>query len=251
MRKINKDLTAIPKSLSDKRTSDRRKEVIESTKYPSEDKKYNDRYKTKDIKTALKGLYHGKCAFCEQKIEAAHIEHFRPKSIYYWLAYSWDNLLYICPTCNTKKSDSFEVSIRASYQAEDLEKIHGLASEYHAIEQNKMIHPELENVESQIYFTLNGKISSFNSRVQYTIDTCQLRRDFLNAERKNLIDELEKKIVSRLMEHHSEDAHAAAKIFGLIEDFISDAKREDLPYTLFRRYCVDYLLGEWLGKLGL
>lgn len=63
-----------------------------------------------DVKDALDKIYSKKCAYCEKKIfEHGQVEHYRPKSIYYWLAYSWDNLLLCCSACNVYKSDNFEV----------------------------------------------------------------------------------------------------------------------------------------------
>ncbi len=56
----------------------------------------------------------GKCAYCETNVlVAAHgdVEHFRPKSTYWWLAYCYDNYLFACQICNqTYKSDHFPVS---------------------------------------------------------------------------------------------------------------------------------------------
>ncbi len=51
---------------------------------------------------------HGKCAFCEAPNSATYygdVEHFRPKSVYWWLAYCYDNYLYSCRICNGTKSD--------------------------------------------------------------------------------------------------------------------------------------------------
>jgi uncharacterized protein (TIGR02646 family) len=45
----------------------------------------------------------GKCAYCEGKAShVAHgdVEHFRPKSEYWWLAYCYDNYVYSCQICN-------------------------------------------------------------------------------------------------------------------------------------------------------
>ena len=65
-------------------------------------------------KAQLKKDTNGKCAYCEANTEvAAHgdVEHFRPKSVYWWLAFSFDNYLYSCQICNqTYKSDSFPIS---------------------------------------------------------------------------------------------------------------------------------------------
>ena len=58
----------------------------------------------------------GKCAYCESlAATVAHcdVEHFRPKSIYWWLAYCYDNYLFSCQLCNQSyKSDEFPVSKR-------------------------------------------------------------------------------------------------------------------------------------------
>lgn len=92
-------------------THERRKELILKNEY-IEENKYNSRYKQDDVKKALQTQYKNKCAFCEQYSERWDVEHYRPKTIYYWLAYSWDNLLYACPTCNQDyKKAKFDLKI--------------------------------------------------------------------------------------------------------------------------------------------
>lgn len=67
----------------------------------------------KAAKEQLKADTGGKCAYCEAPTDAvAHgdVEHFRPKSIYWWLAFCFDNYLFSCQICNqTYKSDNFPV----------------------------------------------------------------------------------------------------------------------------------------------
>ncbi len=52
-----------------------------------------------------------KCAYCEaDTATVAHgdVEHFRPKSVYWWLALCVDNYVYACQICNQSyKSDGF------------------------------------------------------------------------------------------------------------------------------------------------
>lgn len=65
---------------------------------------------------------HYKCCYCEFKIPMGYndVEHYRPKASadrrpgcllrhgYWWLAFTWDNLLYSCPACNrSAKNDRF------------------------------------------------------------------------------------------------------------------------------------------------
>jgi hypothetical protein len=67
----------------------------------------------KAAKPQLKLESGGKCAYCESPTDTvAHgdVEHFRPKSKYWWLAYCYDNYLYSCQICNeVYKRDEFPV----------------------------------------------------------------------------------------------------------------------------------------------
>lgn len=72
-------------------------------------------YNHRDVKAALRASQHDKCAYCETLNPTSHdvVEHFRPKNgwrqtrsdalqkpEYFWLAYSWGNLLFACDRCN-------------------------------------------------------------------------------------------------------------------------------------------------------
>ncbi|MEL7002749.1 MAG: hypothetical protein AAFN93_08455 [Bacteroidota bacterium] len=67
----------------------------------------------KTAKDQLKKETYGKCAYCEsntQVVAYGDVEHYRPKSIYWWLAYTYDNYLYSCQICNQRyKSNHFPV----------------------------------------------------------------------------------------------------------------------------------------------
>ena len=57
----------------------------------------------KAAKSQLMAEAHDKCAYCESKITVVaygDVDHFRPKSVYWWLAYCYDNYLYSCQKCN-------------------------------------------------------------------------------------------------------------------------------------------------------
>lgn len=74
---------------------------------------FDDSY-WKTAKPQLKKESCGKCAYCEANTAVvAHgdVEHYRPKSIYWWLAYTYDNYLYACQICNQSyKSDNFPIA---------------------------------------------------------------------------------------------------------------------------------------------
>lgn len=222
-------------------TDRRRNEIIENGGYINE-KKYNNRYRMDDIRKRLEKTCHFKCAYCEKNIRDtyAHIEHYRPKSMYYWLAYSWDNLLLCCDKCNVSKKDSFEVEGTAvQFDPKDISDIHGLSKRYNEIEKPKMIHPEMEDVEDRLVFTEKGSVSSKDSRTRYTISTCRLDRKSANERRKTLYDDFMKKYRARVLEYKiREDPVTKGKIIGLIENFKNDAHDPEKEFLAFRRWII-------------
>ncbi|MEX1361513.1 MAG: hypothetical protein AB1Z98_00180 [Nannocystaceae bacterium] len=51
-----------------------------------------------------------KCCYCEDRLQDVrweHVEHFRPKVRYWWLTWTWDNLLFSCIRCNHAKAEEF------------------------------------------------------------------------------------------------------------------------------------------------
>lgn len=52
---------------------------------------------------------HKKCCYCERQPLKPYqaVEHYRPKSAYWWLAWTWSNLLFVCQICNTSKLNHF------------------------------------------------------------------------------------------------------------------------------------------------
>jgi len=68
----------------------------------------------KKAKDQLRAEASGKCAYCEAPTSlVAHgdVEHFRPKSRYWWLAYCYDNYLFACQLCNQSfKKDHFPLA---------------------------------------------------------------------------------------------------------------------------------------------
>lgn len=64
-------------------------------------------------KRTLRGDTRRNCAFCEADttvVAYGAVEHFRPKARYWWLAYCYDNFVYSCTVCNTKKGTKFPVA---------------------------------------------------------------------------------------------------------------------------------------------
>ena len=70
-------------------------------------------YRWKPAKEQLLAETGNKCAYCEAQISVVafgDVEHYRPKNIYWWLAYCYDNYLAACQICNQRfKKDLFPI----------------------------------------------------------------------------------------------------------------------------------------------
>lgn len=250
MKKINKDLKDIPVSLTadDKKlTHKKRLEIIAKKKYINE-QSYNDRYKTDDIKDKLKHLYNNKCVFCEQKVEQYHVEHFRPKNIYYWLAYSWDNLLLACDNCNIGKGKKFEIRGKRAKcpNIKSLKNINTIASDKYDIQEHPMlINPEQIDPKPYLKFEKDGRILSDNENVEYTIKTCKIDRKYLNDERRKIIDKFKRELTSDLFNNRTieEQKH---DINVLVRHFVDEANDNDNEFLAFRSFAIEH---DWLNDI--
>ena len=225
------------------RTTQRKREELLVAGGYIDDNNYNNRYKLEDVRSALNKLYHSKCAFCEQKIEQYHIEHYRPKNKYYWLAYSWDNLLIACPKCNENKGVNISIggiSRTAKFPNVDI----NLQSDLHdEIEQPFFVNPEITDPDGFIYFHKDGRIDSDNPRFCYTIWTCKIDRTYLNDERSEILDDFKKKLRAEIQDNLSPEQQIAV-IGRFLRHFKIDAENPEKPFLAFRKYVLEHWLRE-------
>jgi uncharacterized protein (TIGR02646 family) len=264
MRKIEKDLGAVPVSLRHpdsndfanghehrraQTTHDRRMELVGLGSYPNKDAgTFNERYKQADTKSALDGIYHNHCAYCEEYVEAGQVEHYRPKSTYLWLAYSWDNLLYVCPTCNTTKNNRFVVDgtpVVVPGADFDWTPIHSLGVGYDAIERPRLVNPEVESPEAFLRFSLYGEILADDPRYQHTIRVCGLDRDALKARRKKIVDDLRNDLASAFAKYSGDELRATLK--NTLDSF-KQRKTPQNGFFGFRSYVILHWLREVLAQ---
>ncbi len=157
------------------------------------------------VKTALRTMQHGKCCFCEAKIthiSYGDVEHYRPKGGqkqiesdqltqpgYYWLAYTWSNLLFCCTLCNQQyKKNLFPLKNPANRAHSHHDDV--------AEEEPLLINPSVLNPQEYIGFhdeipyPIDGHVYG-----KTTIAVLGLDREALNETRrsklsiiKNLLD---------------------------------------------------------------
>lgn len=251
---LYKKLADIPQSLRTdaislsknpaKTTHDYRCQVIADGKYPDPavSVSYDARYKMRDIKEALDSIYHKKCAYCEVYDPMPQIEHFRPKrGGYYWLAFSWDNLLISCSQCNIHKSNYFAIQnaqVSFTNSANDIELINTLSSSYDAIEKPLLLNPETvsQMVLDEIKFDKNGFMLSLNNQVNYTIMRCNLNRKDLCEKRKAVWDELLMQLADCVLGSKGDIAAEQHALFVVINSFkrmANDVKNEFIAFRKF------------------
>ncbi len=166
----------------------------------------------KNVYINLDGPFHGKCAYCEQKISGDQyidIEHFRPKngvndeqtgepitievggSIkrhpgYYWLAYDWKNLLPSCILCNrppSRKNLFFPVEgFRAVRPGEEEQ------------ESPLLIHPVFDKPEEHLEMDALGVFTSKSDRGETCIRIFGLNLRGLPDERKKVYENVRQKM---------------------------------------------------------
>ena len=142
-------------------------------------------YNQKEVKDLLMRIHHGKCCYCEKRLERRdlQVEHFRPRGAfrqetdgtneypgYYWLAYSWDNLLLACPTCNGTKGEKFPLhnpGQRARCHNDDI-----------SIERELLVNPAVDDPRDHIRFEYDAPYP-LTERGRRTINELQLRRNEL------------------------------------------------------------------------
>ncbi len=155
-------------------------------------------YAHPSVKAALRKAQHDKCAFCEAKIlHVAHgdVDHVRPKAGYrqlrrgplkrpgyYWLAYAWENLLFVCEICNRREKRSWFPLERGSKRARS--PAHRLADE-----RPLLVDPSREDPAEHLTFREHVAIAVFGSkRGRITRRGLGLNRPSLKGRREAYIE---------------------------------------------------------------
>ncbi|RFZ94133.1 hypothetical protein D0C36_00825 [Mucilaginibacter conchicola] len=194
-------------------------------------------YGAKSVKKALKKAQHNKCCFCEkeQVDEYGAVEHFRPKKGYkidrkqkkmtkpgyFWLAYDWSNLFFVCGRCNTSfKGNLFPLK-------DDLKRAKSHKDNV-ADEVPLLLDPTGSGVmdpESHIYF--KDQFVMYHSEFgQATIDICGLDRDELNNKRAKLIKDIE----ARIWILSAQDSHTPLQVQSA-KNYLRNCQTESAEFS--------------------
>lgn len=190
-------------------------------------------YKADDVRDQLIEDQHYKCAYCESRItrEYNDVEHYRPKSVYYWLGHDWNNFLYSCDLCNrTYKKTNFPLKNEANRVT-----FPGSLD----IEEPLIINPAFEEPATHIRFN-RYMLVGVTDEGKKTIDLFQLNdRPVLVNDRAQLYelyvrekDKLEK--MRKLLDSPVLTGELRASIHQIIQfstESVNQYKSIDTPYS--------------------
>jgi hypothetical protein len=274
MRYVAKDLTKIPPSLQSLKALRDIEKIAAGDKTIISDTIYKGDYKDAEgksqsqVRDYLNKYYHHKCAYCEQFCKA-EIEHYRPKKGiiedsthdgYYWLCYSWSNLVPSCRYCNTEggKGNKFPIineTKRVKKPTITSAKLDKNKCEAHKTplinEEPYLLHPEIDkNPEKFLAFRINNDKTGVEifgidakNRGKTTIGICNLNRTDLVMKRLAEVYFTIKqkiKIIFLLSEEGrlpNEQIEAALKL--VFREVEKESVDEKLTYTLLRKFIIE------------
>ena len=114
-------------------------------------KDFPPHWRSPDVRGVLKAICGRGCAYCGDLVgrTGEDVEHYRPKNLYWFLAYSLDNYLPSCRRCNSgRKGTKFPLAIGSRRAT----KVTSLASE-----KRLLLDPAADDVESVLRIELTSK----------------------------------------------------------------------------------------------
>jgi len=190
-------------------------------------------YQHHTVKRVLKHIQNNKCCYCERPIRKyfRDVEHYRPKSTYYWLTYDWTNLLLACPICNRQhKRDQFPLAnpdMKAVSHHDDIE-----------LEEPLLINPAEDNPEEFLMFRKEVIFSvNRNIRGTKTIEALGLDKNNVEDERREIYNELRNKFI--LAKANPEDYPDFADLIMNAKETIRNATKASAPFAAMARTAIN------------
>ena len=202
-------------------------------------------YANTSVKQLLCDAQYKKCCYCESvviSVSYGAVEHFRPKGAvrqtrqrpkirpgYYWLAYQWENLLFICDVCNTNKSDLFPLANpcrRARSHHDDIKA-----------EDPFLLDPSSSDPRLDIRFRGDAPVG-VTTRGNKTIELLDLDRPGLSEERRWWLDQLQRFL--EILRIFGNDAMSEEKK-QLVADIKKQLANAIMPSSRYSSMAIDFL----------
>ncbi|MDX1957893.1 MAG: AAA family ATPase [Leptospiraceae bacterium] len=194
---VKKDYNEIPEVLLSEEANTFRQQWINSRKKNLPIKINKSIYSDDQVYQALDSIYQGKCAMCESKVNSQGIiSHYRPTSLYPWLAYEWSNLYLLCYECNKSKREQFPIEDEKKRIKAPNQNINNwvATSMEHEGECPMLMNPEIHAVEKILEIKKDGILDysteyyEMSLDSEKTIEVFNLNRPFLVSQRLKIIE---------------------------------------------------------------
>lgn len=273
MRYVKKDLNDIPPILMSKKALEDLEKIAKGSIDLISPEIYKGEYKDKEgklqstVREKLNIYYKNKCAYCEMHCKA-EIEHYRPKkgvtgdnthTGYYWLCYSWTNLVPSCRYCNTEggKGNQFPI-IEKTKRVKEPELIDSKLNKERCKAYSSplidevpyLLHPEIDtNPEQFLAFKINDEKTGIEligidkyERGKNTIKICNLNRPYLSLNRIESVHYHIKQRINLIFDLISKELIDISKIeesfFKIFESLEKEADNIELTHTLLRKFVI-------------
>ncbi|MDX1352870.1 MAG: hypothetical protein R3254_07650 [Thiomicrorhabdus sp.] len=198
-----------------------------------------------ELKPNLKALSHNKCWYCESREDRSDnaVDHFRPKSLYPWLACDHRNFRFSCTFCNSvrKNPETGEAAGKGDHfpliTGNRATNLHECSTEAHSL-----IDPCKPSDVSLLTFKEDGKpypnYPTQKKRAQRAIDSIRyyhLDHPDLNEARRELALQLEEWIdgADALYDKNDQMDPRQQKAFDVFVTSIGRAIDKSAPFSMF------------------
>jgi len=212
-----------------------------------------------EVRKYLLKLFHSKCAFCESLITSTRngdTEHYRPRveamgldgksdpDWYWWLAYEWKNLYYVCSVCDKNKGNQFPVVGRRAKQRAKGKTLAG--------EKALLLDPCTDRPELYLAFSNDGSVYSTSHPDPVMQDRYE------NLDRGSITIEILGLNRPDLLRTRSKESDAIHAVFEAIMSSASGQRKHTLleglleppqPYLGMRRQILARLINENREKI--
>lgn len=172
------------------------------------------------VKPQLADMQHRKCCYCEKRQEQEKyrdVEHYRPKGRYWWLTWTWENLLFACIDCNREhKRNQFPLS-PGDVALEPEEPPPGRETPLVIDPADTAVDPtnEIEFLRVKIAGVEYWRPQGLSPRGRKTVEVCALARPaLLDLYRRHVNQVVRPRVHPVITAHHVSDPRAVLKAWG-------------------------------------
>jgi len=190
----------------------------------------------KDVVAALRALFFDKCAYCETLVgrddrvpsrhrppeEAVQLDGTVSRDHYWWMAYDWENLYLVCPTCRSNKGRLFPTN-SGRVRSENRDWVDLI------LEQPLLIDPCHHDPAEDLGYQHDGTLVGLTARGTTTIDVLGLNRPDLVEARAAAVREVWEAI----------DRLPVSKRQGSMPPAVTKLVADRQPYLGIRRWALE------------